>query len=509
MNAHLRSGRTALVSVAALFLIVWIGPGSANETNIHDGEGVRHILSIFEGISQIPRCSKHEDRISAWLAEWAEQRNLPVKRDEHRNVLITVPASAAYEDRPAVVLQAHMDMVCQKTEDSPHDFSKDPIVLVRDGDWLRARDTTLGADDGIGIAIALALAEDAATPHPKLELLFTTDEEVDMTGAGGLASGFITGTRLVNLDSETEGAITLGAAGGRKLDISLPMTFAPLGQQEVVFALRVDGLLGGHSGIDIDKGRANANVLLAQALSSIPLRLISFSGGTADNAITRNSEALFAVPAAQVDPLEARIVAFEQKMAKQFPGEKELSLTLSRIEKQSDEAALEADSAKAVEWIANLPQGVQDWSTEFTGLPETSSNVGVVATEHDTLRVTALPRSFSPEKLEGIVSLIEAGAAQVGAAATRRSEYPAWPPRTDSELYRKSLAVYEGLFKTPLRTEVVHAGLETGYFAEQYDSVEIISIGPNLENVHTPRERLYVPSLERISQFLRGLMRAL
>lgn len=475
-----------------------------------DGENAAKILTIFEGISQVPRCSKHEDAISEWLLGWAKERGLAAKADAHRNVLVSVPASKGFESRPAVVLQAHMDMVCQKTDDSAHDFGRDPITLVREGEWLRADKTTLGADDGMGIALALALAEDTAHPHPPLELLFTTDEEVDMSGAFGLSKDFFTGRRFINIDSENDDTVTIGSAGGVKSVITMPLAFSALDKGSTVLSLRIDGLLGGHSGVEIHKNRANANALVAEALSGpIPLRLADFSGGTADNAITRTAEAVFALSPDHLDALKKRLAAFEQDVRTRFPDEKQLALTLVPAAKAPARVIPEADSARVVRLIADIPQGVHEWSKQLPGLPETSNNIGVVRVEGDTLTIIAFQRSFSPQKLEDIAAGIEAAAARAGAVSKRRSTFPTWPPNPESNLYKKSLATYEALFKTPMKTEIIHAGLECGYVAESFAGMEIISIGPTMENVHTPRERVHVPSLERVSAFLQALLKDL
>jgi dipeptidase D len=501
--ANHHTSMVALLAGCLLAIGAGLNDGRAGMSS--DSPRTKQILSLFEDISQVPRCSKDEELIAAWLVEWAEQRNLAVKSDEHNNVIITVPASPSYENRPGVVLQAHMDMVCQKVDGSPHDFTSDPISLVREGDWLRATDTTLGADDGIGVAIALALAENPPAAHPRLELLFTTDEEIDATGAAGLAADFFAGTRLINLDSEVEGAVTLGAAGGIKLDISLPLTFSDLPADQNAYTLRVEGLLGGHSGMEIHEDRANANILAAQALSSLPFRMIDYSGGTADNAITTSSEIALAVAPAQADRLKERIAAFEQEARTQYPEETGLSVALAAAD-PADEALSEANSAKVVGLITGLPQGVEAWSAEFTGLPETSNNVGIVRVDNRTLEVTAFPRSFSAEKLEEIAEGMEALAAASGATSVRRSRYPVWTPDSGSALYTTATQAYQKLFNATLRTEVVHAGLETGYFAEQNKDLEIISLGPTVEHVHTPRERLYVPSVDRLARFLEELL---
>ena len=254
------------------------------------------ILSTFEEINKIPRCSKDEGRISAWLVDWARARGIAVSSDSYRNVLMKVPETPGWEARPGVILQAHMDMVCVKTETSQHDFTKDPIPMIRDGEWVRAKDTSLGADDGVGIAIALTLAEKATGPHPQLELLFTTDEEQDMTGVAGLSPDLLTGKRYINLDSENDSTVTLGAAGGLHTDVRLPLTMTPLSAGMEVFKLKVSDLLGGHSGLDINKNWANANVLIARLLTgSAPFRLVAFAGGSAGNAIATSAEATIAL----------------------------------------------------------------------------------------------------------------------------------------------------------------------------------------------------------------------
>jgi dipeptidase D len=485
-------------------------PDQKGPTLADDGEDVRRILAILEGISQVPRCSKNEEAISAWLVRWATDRNLPVKTDAVNNVLISVPAAEGFTHAPVLALQAHMDMVCQKTADSDHDFSTDPIRLVRDGEWLRANNTTLGADDGIGMAIALFLAEEPGLKRPALELLFTTDEEVDMTGAEGLARDALSAQRFINIDSEAEGYVTLGAAGGVKLEISLPLAFTALPPDQVTFSLRVNGLLSGHSGLEINKNRANANVLIARAMAgAMPFRLISFAGGSADNAITPASELVFALAPEHMEALKARLAAFEQEVRREYPEETGLSVALQPVSAGADTALSEAGSAQVIELVLAIPQGVVEWSQTFSGLPETSNNIGILRTTDTSLELTVFHRSFSPEKLENLARAIERTAADAGAATNRRSQFPTWPPNPDSVLYKKALAAYERAFSTPLQTEVLHAGLECGFIAEKFPHMEIISIGPTLESVHTPKERLHVPSVERVALFLRELLKDL
>jgi dipeptidase D len=467
------------------------------------------ILSTFEEINKIPRCSKDEGRISAWLVDWARARELAVSSDAHRNVLITVPATPGWEARPGVILQAHMDMVCVKTEISQHDFTKDPIPLIRDGEWVRAKDTSLGADDGIGIAMALTLAEKATRSHPKLELLFTTDEEQEMTGAAALSPDLLTGKRYINLDSENDSTVTLGAAGGLHTDIRLPLAMSPLPTDMDIFRLKVSGLLGGHSGLDIDKNRANANVLLARLLTgSAPFRLAAFSGGSAGNAIATSAESMIAVARGDAQALQKRLADYQAEARAAFPEEAELSITLTSVTNTGQPAAMPHDSATAMKLISSIPQGVTAWSKEFAGLPETSNNIGIVRSSEGALDIATFQRSFHSTNMEAIAGQIVAIAQAAGATTDERGAFPSWPPDSSTGLYKGVVDAYSRLFGSTIKTEVLHAGLECGHIAAKYPSLEIVSIGPTLENVHTTNERLKVASLVKMWDLVQEVLQA-
>jgi len=495
-----------IASLACCLVVVCSGNAFAEA----DGPDTRKIIDIFGKISQTPRCSKDEGRISAWLVNWARERNLAVKTDATGNVIISVPGYQGRENEPPVALQAHIDMVCAKTVDSTHDFTKDPITMIRDGQWLRADRTTLGADDGIGVAIALFLASEPGIDRPPLELVFTTDEEVDMTGAAGLAPGAITARRLVNLDWETEGSVALGAAGGIKMDISLPMPFVVLQDEWEVYKLEISGLLGGHSGLAMGKNRANANVLAARALEgTAPVRVIAFDGGTADNAIAPSAAVTLAVAGKDADALKARVSAFGLTLRRDYPEEKGLRLSLARQQATPSAAASSADSKSLISLILDIPQDVHEWSTRFPGLPETSNNIGMVNLVSGAARLKVFHRSFNPKKLEAFAQRVEGTASKAGAASMRRSAFPTWPPDPESALYKQSLVSYEKELRSPLETHVVHAGLECGFIAEKYPGIEIISLGPTLLDVHTPTERLHLPSVEKVVRFMRRLLKDL
>lgn len=467
------------------------------------------ILSTFEQINEVPRCSKDEDRISAWLVEWARERGFQVTQDKNKNVLITVPATPGREKSPGVVLQSHMDMVCLKKEGSPHDFASDGIALIRDGGWIRAKDTTLGADDGIGIAIALTLAERSTRPHPKLELLITADEEKDMSGAAGLASDLLSGTRFINLDSEDDSVLTLGSAGGLHTDISLPTPERPVAADAKLFTLKVSGLVGGHSGVDINKSRGNASVFLARLLQEVaPLRLVTLIGGTADNVIAASAEATLAINDDLVPKLEKRVVVFLSEAQEEFPGEKGLAISLDAVANSGQFAASPESSSAALSLIASLPQGVTAWSKAAADLPETSNNVGIVRMADGTLQVATLQRSFHSENLEAISSQIVSIAKKFGASTTRRSLFPSWPPNTKSALATLIGKKYGELYGTPMVTEVIHAGLECGNIAAKYPEMEIVSIGPTILDVHSTNERVKVASLLKIWDLLQEVLQA-
>lgn len=508
------SGVTRKIFAYFLGLSAFLG-GVTNAWSIsfispHDGADTQKILTIFESISQVPRCSKHEGSIAAWLARWASDRDLPHTVDRNNNVIIRVPGSAGRQNDAPVALQAHTDMVCAKTPNSTHDFGKDPIELVRKGDWLWANNTTLGGDDGIGVAMALFVASDPSVDRPPLELVFTTDEEMDMTGAENLAIDAITARRFINLDWETEGSLALGSAGGNKMEIMAGVQPVALQSDWPVYQLTISGLTGGHSGLAIHKGRANANVLAAQILREIgPVRLISFDGGVADNAIATSAEVVFAIDPEKSSTLIQEIRRLEQSIRRRNPEDPALALDLTAVTELQKTAASVIASDSLISLLLEIPQGVFEWSDQFKGLPETSNNIGMVRTRDGVAVITVFHRSFQPAKLDSLTRQIQMSAANHNASDRRRSAFPAWPPQPDAALYQTALSAYQQVFGQSLQTHVVHAGLECGFIAQKYPDMEIISIGPILLDVHTPTERLHVPSVERISQFLRQILKDL
>ncbi|MGD9183588.1 MAG: beta-Ala-His dipeptidase [Desulfobacterales bacterium] len=508
---YLVSGFLALFTVSMLFVISPAGQTSAQESA--DSKKLQEILKIFEQISSIPRCSTKEKGIVKWLKQWAKRNGLKAQSDSKGNLVIKVPASKGFESAPTIVLQGHLDMVCEKTPDSKHNFSKDSINLIYDGEWLRAEKTTLGADNGIGIAICLALAEDKSVAHPFLEMLFTVQEEVGLKGAANIKSGFIKGKKFINVDSEGEGTLTIGAAGGTISLITLPTSTKKLPNQFKAYNLKVSGLLGGHSGIDIHKNRANAIKILARTLyemnHSSPIRLISLKGGTRANAIPRESEALFAFDPIQLESAQGLIAELAQTIQNEYaPTGKSLSIALSQSDqKQMPKSAItHEDTENVIKLLVDLPYGLAEMSSEFEGNVEMSNNLGLAFFKKKTFTVLSFERSAVMKKLEGLHLKIQAAAAQAGAKAKIVDSFPAWEMNKDSQLFKRSQTVYRSRFGNEPQVQVVHGGLECNVIAKKIPTIDMIAIGPTIENAHSPDEKLFIPSVEKLWEFLVALL---
>jgi dipeptidase D len=467
-------------------------------------DATQHVLTIFERLSAIPRGSGNEAQVSRWLQELASERGYPCQTDEAGNLVIRVPATPGREAAPVIVLQGHMDMVCEKTPDSSHDFLTDPIRCIVDGDWLHADHTTLGSDNGIAIALALALVADETVAHPALELLFTVREEVGLSGVNELKPGFISGKILVNLDSEQEGTFIIGCAGGQTTHIHLPLAFEkPAGN--AAFQLKVGGLRGGHSGVDINKHYASAIKLLARALVRIqkvaPLALMDIKGGTAHNAISREAEASFTYPAGQADSIQQVVREFEAVLNNEFaPVETGIRLTLTSLD--PGPAVSETDSSRIINLLMALPFGVAEMSASVDGFVETSSNLARVSIEASALEVITSQRSTVMTRLEEMTARISAVASLAGAEMRYEPAYPGWRPDTKSALLQRSIATYQALFGSTPEVSMIHAGLECGTIGSIYPGMDMISLGATIENPHSPNERMYIPSIERVWKYL-------
>lgn len=472
---------------------------------------IEPIITRFEQISAIPRCTKNEAGLRAWLQEWAAGHGWVSQTDATGNPVIHLPPTPGYEDRPGIVLQGHLDMVCQKTGGSTHDFTRDPIRVLRDGDWLKADGTTLGADNGIAVALMMALAEDETVRHPRLELLLTVEEEVGLVGADNLDPALIQAKTLINLDSEQEGVLIVGCAGSANIYITLPVTWEPQSPAETAFEIQVTGLRGGHSGEDIHKHRASANQLIARVLEfvqrDVPLRLSALQGGTVRNAIPREAAAVFVCPKDQAAACRDRFDEIARAIrAEHARTEPRISLSCAEKGGEPLNAIGAAETVTGIRMLVSLPSGVQALSAEIPGFVETSSNVGVVELKEDGLFVISSHRSSVYTRLVEKIHAVEALAWMAGAETTRSKTMEPWQPDMDSPLLKKCIGTYEGLFGTKPKVELIHAGLECGLISRRVEGMDAISLGPTLENPHSPEERLYVPSLPKVWEYLRALL---
>ena len=469
------------------------------------------ILSIFKEITRIPRESGHEEKIVEYLVNFAKEHDLEYKTDDVNNVVITRPASKGYEDRSTIVLQGHTDMVCEKNAGVEHDFAKDPIRYVVEDGWMIAKDTTLGADCGIGVAAQLAALIDPA-PCGKIECLFTSSEETGMDGAFGLKPGFITGKTLINLDSEDEGELFIGCAGG--LDTTAVFNYIPesLPADAKCFSVRIFNGVGGHSGDDINKGRANAVQLLARFLndclssSDFKLSLCCIDGGNKRNAIARESSATVALTGDE-SAFKSHWDSFSADVKGEYSvTEPDLSFALESV--PAPTFAFDTDSAmRLVRGLYAAPHGVLSMSADIPGLVETSTNLASVKMlENNKVRVGTSQRSSITSARRAAAAKVEASFLLAGAEVTHEGEYPGWKPTLDSEILRRSVASYKKLFGVEPAVKAIHAGLECGLFLEIYPDLDMISFGPTLRGVHAPGERLDLASLDKFTLLLDDIL---
>ncbi len=473
----------------------------------------------FDAILTIPRASKQEGRMRELVIAAAERRGLSHGEDAVGNVVVRVPASPGREGAPAIVLQSHLDMVNEKNSDVPHDFGKDPILPRQAGEYLYATGTTLGADNGIGVAAMLALMEGGDVgdigdlPHGPLELLFTIDEETGLTGAQGLDPALLSGRRLLNLDSEEEGTVTVGCAGGVDTLLTLPLATEPPPHGAVAVDFRLTGLLGGHSGIEIHLQRGNAIKLLARALfaaaRAVPFALASFAGGNKRNAIPREAAARVVVAPerreALLQAVEREIAAIQAEYRPADPG-----IRLDPVSADLPERVWTAATARTVLALLDaLPHGVLAMSYDIPGLVETSTNVAVVSLGNGTLEIQNSSRSSVASALTAARLRLNALADLAGASATSSDGYPGWKPDLTSPLLGVVEAVHRKVLGKEPTIQAIHAGLECGLIGEKVPGMEMVSIGPQIESPHSPDERVKIPSVAEFWRFLTAVLDAL
>ena len=467
------------------------------------------VWKFFAELSCIPRCSKHEAAASRFVVDTAKRLGLAVSQDSFGNVVVKKPASARREQSPSVCLQGHLDMVCEKSPTTAHDFATDPIELVRDGNGLMANGTTLGADNGLAVATNLAIMEDRSLEHGPLEFLFTIDEETGLTGAHNLRPGFIESRILLNLDSEEEGALYVGCAGGKDTIGTWTVAYepAPLGLTPI--EVTVSGLRGGHSGLEIDKGRGNGLKVLnrvLRALSANGARLSSIVGGNKRNAIPRDARAVLYVP----DVARANeIVTRWKNVLKSELATVEAGLTMEAAPTSASSRVLATEvQTRIIQAVAALPHGVIKMSADIPTLVETSTNLAVITTNANTISVATSQRSSVASELDEIVDTVSAILELTGAHVEHTDGYPGWKPNIASPILRTAIASFTFLFGKEPEVKAVHAGLECGIIGERFPGIDMVSFGPTLEGVHSPDEKIYVDTVPRFWEFLLAILKA-
>lgn len=459
------------------------------------------VFEYFEKLCAVPHGSGNTKIISDLCVGFARDLGLKWRQDELNNVVIWKDGTPGYENSAPVILQGHMDMVCAKTEDCPKDMAWEGLDLRTDGEYVWAEKTSLGGDNCIAVAMALAILADGTLPHPPLEAVFTVDEETGMDGAFGLDCSDLKGRQLLNLDSEEEGVFTVSCAGGMRMDCVLPAAQKPLAG-ETGYAVSISGLRGGHSGADIDKGRASANVLagrvLYSAMERVPgLRLADLRGGKFDNVICPFHESRVAVPAGQEGAFEAFIQEFDSVLKNEYAGCDE-GVTLTCEKAAVGSALSPEDTCRVLQTLLALPQGVQAMNVDFPGLVQTSLNLGIMTMEADGVHFSLSLRSCIASQKEMLRQRVQAIVETGGGTAVERSAYPGWQYQRDSDLRRRLMEAYRDLNGRDAVIEATHGGLECGLFIEKLPGLDAVSLGPELRDIHSPREKLGVASTERV-----------
>lgn len=474
---------------------------------IHD-RAPEALFHYFEEICAIPHPSYHEERIADYLEAFARARDLECYRDEKHNVLIKKDASVGYEDRLPILLQGHTDMVCEKNGDVSHDFMKDSLKLFLDGNLLGARGTTLGGDDGIAVAIMLTVLDGGLTAHPPIECLFTVSEEVGLDGAIFFDYKKISARRMINLDSEDFGVITAGCAGGLHSALTLPFQREVAKGEGLCISLR--GLSGGHSGCDIHRGRANANKLMGRILAildqSFGIRLLSIEGGSKDNAIPRECTARVLV--SSFDSAKKQVEEAARGIASELSAE-DCDFSVECLPTEGDKALSRTDTARVIALLCALQNGVLSMHREIEGLVEYSRNLGVIRTEEDRIAFIISSRSSMESRLDASVTELNALSAALGCNVCHSGRYPGWeyaPVSKVRELYLKALREVTGKEGT---VDVIHAGLECGVIYSRVPDMDMISVGPTMYDIHSPSERLDLPSVELFWKTLERVMKLL
>ena len=479
--------------------------------NVLAGLQPQLVFKYFEEISQIPRGSGNEKEISDYLRKFGEDLGLETIQDEALNIIIRKPATKGYENAPGVVLQGHMDMVCEKNKGTNHDFTKDPLQLRIDGDYIYATDTTLGADNGIAVAMGLAVLASNDIEHPALEVLVTVDEEAGMSGAMALDGNLVKGKYILNLDSEEEGHLLVSCAGGVTALSTIPVEFTDADSSKVAYSLEIKGLLGGHSGMDIIKQRANSNKLLGRLLNliSVDFDLAKVEGGSKNNAIPRESDCVLMINPSDketfISDVERITATFKHEFSTSDPG-----LEVICNETTSPSKVLNCDSKSRVISMLNIiPNGIQTMSMDIENLVESSTNIGVLRTTDSAVTFECAVRSSVGSLKTDITNRMELLTKQLNGTLQLISDYPAWEYAKNSQLEKMCIDAYKNLTGNEPIIMALHAGLECGLLLEKMPHAEAISFGPNMYDVHTPNEHLSISSTENTWKFLLAVLKSM
>lgn len=470
------------------------------------------VFIYFEKISKIPRCSGNEKAISDYLVAFAKSKNLEVVQDDERNVLIKKPATTGYEKAPTVILQGHMDMVCDKKKSVKHDFKKDPIKLRVKGDILYAKDTTLGADDGIAIAYALALLDSHTIPHPPLKILITTREEVGLIGASALDPKYLEGDMLINMDCEEEGILFSSCAGGIRVKHCIPAKWENPEKNCISYLISIRGLKGGHSGVEIDKGRGNSNKLMGRFLNDllqeVEYYISEIDGGVKMNAIPREADVTILIAPCDEGKLAAKVDAWNSIFKNELKvSDPQVNLSARRLD-NTDLKVLSRDTMKKIiALLVLMPNGVQTMSRDIEGLVESSTNLGVVTTSDAGILFESNIRSNIKSLKYNILNQAKMIANILDIGFETDSDYPEWEYSPDSKLRNIFKRVYTNMYNNELKVAAIHAGLECGLFKEKNKNLDMVAFGPNMYDVHTPNEHISISSIERTWEYLMAVLR--
>ena len=474
----------------------------------------QRLYHYFHQINQIPRCSKNEQKVGEYLLSLAKEKGLDSEIDATGNVVIRVPATSGKENAPTVILQGHTDMVCEKNKGTQHDFSRDPIKMKINGDWIEAEGTTLGADNGIGVAAALAVLDEKDAVHGPLELLFTVDEETGLTGAQTLEPGLLKGKMLINMDSEEEGELYIGCAGGKDTIGEFNPDYKNSNGNYVPVRITVTGLKGGHSGIDIHIGRANAVKVLAETLQKIygytPFQLASIEGGSKRNAIPRESEAVIFVKPESLDSIEKITADLTKNFRSEYSStDPELEVKTEDVTESFDKFFSLDASSILISLLADLPHGVIAMSADVPGLVETSTNLATITMQNGTVIIGTSQRSSVDAERDATAEKIGGQMKSAGANVKYTDGYPGWKPNLDSEILKVTKDIFTEYYKKEPEVKAIHAGLECGIIGEKYPGMDMISFGPTITGPHSPDERVHIPSVKNFYNCLLLILKKL